>query len=53
MGHKKFWKLDRNDLIDDQGIFQGWIHKNRELVSRRSNIAENKLTKWDKEVLEV
>ncbi len=53
MGHKKYWKLDRNVLIEDQGIFQGWIPKNRELGSRRSNIAKKKLTEWDKTDLEV
>ncbi len=40
-------------MIEDQGRFQGRIHKNCELGKRRSNIAEKKLTKWDKEVLEV
>ena len=52
MGHKKFWKLDRNVLKVDLRSLQRGMHDIRELGSRRSTIAKKKLTKWDKEVLE-
>ena len=40
LGHKKFWKLDRNVLKEDLGTFRGGILENRELESRWSNIAK-------------
>ena len=52
MGHKKFWKLERNVLKVNLRSCQRGMHENRELRKGRSNIAQQKLTKWEKEVLE-
>ena len=52
MGHKKFLKFYRNVLKVNLRSWQRGMHENRELGSGRSNIAQKKLTKRDKEVLE-
>ena len=52
MGHKKFWKLERNVLKVNLRSRQHGMQENQELGSGRSNIAQKKLTKWEKEVLE-
>ena len=52
MGHKRFWKLDRNVLKGDLRSLERGMHENLEMSSGRSKIAKRNLTKWDKEVLE-
>ena len=53
MGHKNFLKLDRNVFEENWRNFQGGMLENRALGSRWASIAEKKVTKSDKEFLEV
>ena len=53
MGHKNFWKLDRNVFEENSRYIQGGMLENGALGSRWSTIAEKKVTKWDEEFLEV
>ena len=49
MGHKNFWKVDRNVFEENSRNIQGEMLENGALGSRWSTIAKNKLTKSDEE----
>ena len=53
MGHKNFLKFDRNIFEENWRNIQGVMLENGSLGARWASNAQTKVTKWDKEFLEV